>query len=102
MLLSGVGTRRLRGKLADFGIALLRAGAGRPEEQTTGTAAYLSPEQVEGVPLTPATDVYSLGLVLLEGLTGAPGVHGHGARGRARAASSGSRRSPTTCPTGWA
>jgi hypothetical protein len=70
VLLSGEDSRRLRGKLADFGIALLRQGDGRPEEQTTGTAAYLSPEQVEGAHLTPATDVYSLGLVLLEGLTG--------------------------------
>jgi eukaryotic-like serine/threonine-protein kinase len=75
VLLSDVGTRRVRGKLADFGIALLRD-AERPEEQTTGTAAYLSPEQVEGVPLTPATDVYSLGLVLLEALTGHPAYTG--------------------------
>ncbi|WP_375389455.1 protein kinase [uncultured Amnibacterium sp.] len=76
VLLSGLGGRRLRGKLADFGIALLRGGADRPEEQTTGTAAYLSPEQVEGTPLTPATDVYSLGLVLLEALTGRPAYTG--------------------------
>jgi hypothetical protein len=76
VLLTGVGTRRLRGKLADFGIALLRSGPLDPEEQTTGTAAYLSPEQVEGVPLTPATDVYSLGLVLLEALTGRPAFTG--------------------------
>jgi hypothetical protein len=76
VLLSGLGTGRVRGKLADFGIALMRARAGRPEEQTTGTAAYLSPEQVDGEPLTPATDVYSLGLVLLEALTGHPAYTG--------------------------
>jgi hypothetical protein len=76
VLVSGVGTRRARGKLADFGIAMLRAGTLRPEEQTTGTAAYLSPEQVQGTPLTPATDVYSLGLVLLEALTGHPAFTG--------------------------
>jgi hypothetical protein len=76
VLLSGAGTSRIQGKLADFGIALLRSGAERPEEQTTGTAAYLSPEQVEGTPLTPATDVFSLGLVLLEGFTGQPAYTG--------------------------
>jgi hypothetical protein len=76
VLVTGLASGRPRGKLADFGIAMLRTGSLRPEEQTTGTAAYLSPEQVEGVPLTPATDVYSLGLVLLEGLTGYPAYTG--------------------------
>jgi serine/threonine protein kinase len=62
--------RPLRAKLADFGIALLQARDDVEEEFTTGTAAYLSPEQVEGRALGPETDVYSLGLVLLEALTG--------------------------------
>ena len=35
-----------------------------------GTAAYLSPEQAMGSPLSPATDIYSLGLVLLECIKG--------------------------------
>lgn len=39
------------------------------EGETTGTAAYLSPEQVAGTPLTAASDVYSLGLVLLQSFT---------------------------------
>jgi len=61
---------RARAKLTDFGIALSddieRMTA---EGRTTGTAAYLSPEQVAGTPLTPASDVYSLGLVLLQSFT---------------------------------
>jgi serine/threonine protein kinase len=61
---------RARAKLTDFGIALSddierMTVAG----ETTGTAAYLSPEQVSGSPLTPASDVYSLGLVLLQSFT---------------------------------
>ncbi|HEX3650591.1 MAG TPA: protein kinase [Pseudonocardiaceae bacterium] len=57
--------------LADFGIALL-LDAARPDWSTEimGTAAYLAPEQILGVDVTSAADVYSLGLVLLECLTG--------------------------------
>ena len=72
LLVEGGPGRPTRAKLADFGIALLRGRLDGDSEQTTGTAAYLSPEQVEGLPLTPATDVYSLGLVLLEALTARP------------------------------
>ncbi|WP_375390141.1 protein kinase [uncultured Amnibacterium sp.] len=60
---------RLRGKLTDFGIAA-RIHGDADDEFTTGTAAYLSPEQVEGEDAEPASDVYALGLVLLEALTG--------------------------------
>jgi len=59
-----------RAKLADFGIALFRADQPEPGEFTTGTAAYLSPEQVEGRLLGPESDVYSFGLVLIEAFTG--------------------------------
>jgi tRNA A-37 threonylcarbamoyl transferase component Bud32 len=60
---------RLRGKLTDFGIAGI-IGAQKGQGTTTGTAAYLAPEQVEGGDPTPATDVYALGLVLIEAYTG--------------------------------
>jgi serine/threonine protein kinase len=61
-----------RVKLADFGIARLIGDTVRHTRTGTaiGTAAYLSPEQVEGAEVTTATDVWSLGLVLLEALTG--------------------------------
>jgi serine/threonine-protein kinase len=58
-------------KVTDFGIA--RAVDAAPVTQTgmvVGTAAYLSPEQAAGKPLTPASDVYSLGVVTYECLAG--------------------------------
>jgi serine/threonine protein kinase len=70
VLLTAAQARPDRGKLADFGIAVLSGAADEPSEETTGTAAYLSPEQVEGRPLGSETDIYSLGLVLLEAYSG--------------------------------
>ncbi len=58
-------------KLTDFGVAHFVDGSRLTNDGTIiGTAAYLSPEQVAGEPIGFATDVYSLGLVLLEALTG--------------------------------
>lgn len=58
-------------KLADFGVARILEGSRLTATgMTVGTAQYLSPEQALGRPLTPASDIYSLGLVLLECLTG--------------------------------
>ena len=60
-----------RVKLADFGIAKLLGDTVKHTQTGTviGTAAYLSPEQVQGQPVDGAADIYSLGLVLLEALT---------------------------------
>lgn len=61
----------LRPKLADFGIARMLDGARlTATNMVPGTAAYLSPEQASGEPVGPPADIYSLGLVLLEALTG--------------------------------
>jgi serine/threonine protein kinase len=61
----------LRPKLTDFGIARIIDGTRLTATGTmVGTAAYLSPEQARGADIGPASDVYSLGLVLLEGIKG--------------------------------
>ncbi|WP_281536027.1 GAF domain-containing serine/threonine-protein kinase [Cryobacterium breve] len=61
---------RARAKLTDFGIALSPASARLTEGgATSGTAAYLSPEQAQGDEVGPPSDIYSLGLVLLECFT---------------------------------
>ncbi|GAA2751721.1 serine/threonine-protein kinase [Amnibacterium kyonggiense] len=70
ILISGLrSVRPVVAKLTDFGIA---APVGEPDlsEFTVGTAAYLSPEQVEGNDAVPASDTYSLGLVMIEAMTG--------------------------------
>lgn len=57
-------------KLSDFGIArMVEASMATAQGATIGTANYLSPEQALGHPVTGASDVYSLALVLLECLT---------------------------------
>lgn len=57
--------------LADFGVAhLIDATRLTSPGTVIGTAAYLAPEQVRGEPPLPASDVYALGLVVLEALTG--------------------------------
>lgn len=70
---STVGTagEEYHAKLVDFGIAYLIDTTRLTTPGTIiGSAAYLSPEQVTGAGPVPASDIYSLGLVLLEALTG--------------------------------
>jgi eukaryotic-like serine/threonine-protein kinase len=61
-----------RAKVTDFGIA--RAGASDMTETGSimGTAQYLSPEQAQGHPVDERADLYSIGIVLYELLTGSP------------------------------
>ncbi|BBE23182.1 serine/threonine protein kinase [Arthrobacter sp. MN05-02] len=71
MFHSGDNATRLYAKLTDFGIArMVEATMATAAGATIGTANYLSPEQAEGGPLDERSDIYSLGLVLLECLTG--------------------------------
>ncbi|HZZ95924.1 MAG TPA: serine/threonine-protein kinase [Jatrophihabitantaceae bacterium] len=66
-------------KLTDFGMAReLNAARITAAGHVVGTANYLSPEQLRGEQSTPASDVYALGLVLLESLTGTPAFPGVG------------------------
>ena len=58
-------------KVADFGIArATEATAMTRTSMILGTVPYLSPEQARGEPVGPASDLYSLGVVLYEALTG--------------------------------
>ncbi|NUM36617.1 MAG: protein kinase [Candidatus Brocadiae bacterium] len=65
-------------RLLDFGISLLR---GQKTPEILGTLKYMSPEQFMNKPITPASDIYSLGLVFYEILAGVypyegnPGSH---------------------------
>ena len=62
-------------KLLDFGLALERRRAAEElarETRIVGTAAYLAPEYVEKLTVSPAMDIYALGVVAFELVTGAP------------------------------
>jgi serine/threonine protein kinase len=57
-------------RIVDFGIALLRDADVSRIEGIAGSPSYMSPEQIESAEITPASDIYSLGAVMYELLTG--------------------------------
>jgi len=60
-------------KLSDFGIARMYTGSGvTGTAHGAGTPMYMAPEQISGGRLTPATDLYALGVVLYQLLAGTP------------------------------
>ena len=78
-------------KVADFGIATSAAasGASTPTTELIGSPSYIAPERLVGLPASPGSDLYSLGVVMYEALTGRRPFEGDGPLSIATAASAG-------------
>ncbi|HEX2274339.1 MAG TPA: serine/threonine-protein kinase [Acidimicrobiales bacterium] len=85
-----------RAKLADFGIAKSVEAAGGADltgtGQILGTPAYLAPERLDGAPASPRADLWALGVVLYEALSGQRAFPGETPLAIARAVASGAHR----------
>lgn len=100
--LTSEGETAPRAKLVDFGIARLIDADGKTGTGAVlGTVHYLSPEQALGSQVGPPSDVYSLGLVLLEALTGRRAFDGTGIEAAAARVSR-DPNLPTDLHVGWA
>jgi tRNA A-37 threonylcarbamoyl transferase component Bud32 len=90
-----------RVQVADFGIARALSESNLTLPGTTlGSVHYFSPEQVRGEPATPASDIYSLGIVLYELLTGRRPWTGDSAAAIATARLTGPMPSPSAIHAG--
>jgi serine/threonine protein kinase len=87
--------------LTDFGIVRLIGRTRLTQHGAIGTVSYLAPEQVRGEDVGTAADIYALGLVLLECLTGAPEYPRSSAES-AVARLSRPPRVPPSVPQSWA
>ena len=63
-------TRRGQVKLTDFGLARLASQQITSHRKLQGTPAYMSPEQIHGEPVDHRTDIWSLGVMIYEMVTG--------------------------------
>lgn len=64
-------------KIMDFGIARILTGTSQQDTQLIGSPRYMAPEYIEHGQVSTRADVFSLGLILDEMLTGTPVFHGH-------------------------
>ena len=86
-------------KLIDFGIAS-RPHDGNDDDTSIGSLRFMSPEQLHGEALTPASDLFSLGAVLYDALTGRPPYAGETPEEISAAHAAGGVRPPSTLVDG--